>query len=93
MVLAAAIGLSRVYLRAHYWSDVAAGWGLGAGIFGLLRERSRWSSSTFATMSDDRRPRRERPHGAHDDDDLDLTTTEITIALAAGVIASLLHRR
>jgi undecaprenyl-diphosphatase len=32
----AAVGLTRVYLRAHYWSDVAAGWALGAGIFGLL---------------------------------------------------------
>jgi undecaprenyl-diphosphatase len=32
----AAIGLSRIYLRGHYWSDVAAGWGLGIGIFGLL---------------------------------------------------------
>ena len=36
IVLAAAIGLTRVYLRAHYWSDVAGGWALGAGIFGLL---------------------------------------------------------
>jgi membrane protein DedA with SNARE-associated domain/membrane-associated phospholipid phosphatase len=36
LVLVAAIGLSRIYLRAHYWSDVAAGWGLGVGIFGLL---------------------------------------------------------
>ena len=36
IVLAAAIGLSRIYLRVHYWSDVAGGWGLGAGIFGLL---------------------------------------------------------
>jgi len=36
IVLAAAIGLSRIYLRAHYWSDVAGGWGLGVGIFGLL---------------------------------------------------------
>ena len=35
-MLAAAIGLSRIYLRAHYWSDVAGGWGLGVGIFGLL---------------------------------------------------------
>jgi membrane protein DedA with SNARE-associated domain/membrane-associated phospholipid phosphatase len=34
--LTIAIGLSRIYLRAHYWSDVAGGWGLGAGIFGLL---------------------------------------------------------
>lgn len=35
LVLAAAIGLSRIYLRVHYWSDVAGGWGLGAGVFGL----------------------------------------------------------
>jgi undecaprenyl-diphosphatase len=34
--IVAAIGLSRIYLRAHFWSDVAAGWGLGIGIFGLL---------------------------------------------------------
>jgi membrane protein DedA with SNARE-associated domain/membrane-associated phospholipid phosphatase len=36
IVLAAAIGLSRIYLRAHYWSDVAAGWGIGSGIFATL---------------------------------------------------------
>jgi membrane protein DedA with SNARE-associated domain/membrane-associated phospholipid phosphatase len=36
IVLVAAIGLSRIYLRVHYWSDVAAGWGLGVGILGLL---------------------------------------------------------
>jgi membrane protein DedA with SNARE-associated domain/membrane-associated phospholipid phosphatase len=36
IVLVAAIGLSRIYLCAHYWSDVAGGWGLGVGIFGLL---------------------------------------------------------
>jgi membrane protein DedA with SNARE-associated domain/membrane-associated phospholipid phosphatase len=35
LVIAIAIGLSRIYLRVHYWSDVAGGWGLGAGIFGL----------------------------------------------------------
>ena len=35
-MLSAAIGLSRIYLRAHYWSDVAGGWALGVGIFGLL---------------------------------------------------------
>ena len=36
VVLAAAVGLSRVYLHAHLWSDVAAGWGLGVGVFGLV---------------------------------------------------------
>jgi len=24
-----------MYLRAHYWSDVAGGWGLGFAIFGV----------------------------------------------------------
>ncbi|MFL5837663.1 MAG: phosphatase PAP2 family protein, partial [Solirubrobacteraceae bacterium] len=33
IVLAAAVGLSRVYLRAHFLSDVLAGWSLGAAIF------------------------------------------------------------
>ena len=36
IILVAAVGLSRIYLRAHYWSDVAGGWGIGVGIFGLL---------------------------------------------------------
>lgn len=36
VLLCAAIGLTRVYLRAHFWSDVAAGWALGAAIFGLV---------------------------------------------------------
>jgi undecaprenyl-diphosphatase len=35
VVLAAVIGLTRVYLRAHYISDVMGGWGLGAAIFSL----------------------------------------------------------
>jgi len=34
--IAAAVGVSRVYLRVHWWSDVAGGWGLAAGIFCLL---------------------------------------------------------
>jgi undecaprenyl-diphosphatase len=33
--IAAAVGLSRIYLRAHYLSDVVGGWGLGAALFAL----------------------------------------------------------
>ena len=36
VAIAAVVGLTRIYLRAHYWSDVAAGWGLGCGIFAAL---------------------------------------------------------
>ena len=36
IAIAAAVGLSRIYLRAHYWSDVAGGWGIGCGIFATL---------------------------------------------------------
>jgi undecaprenyl-diphosphatase len=35
MILAGVIGLSRVYLRAHYMSDVWAGWGVGAACFAM----------------------------------------------------------
>lgn len=34
--LAAAIGLSRVYLGVHYMSDVSGGWAFGVAIFALL---------------------------------------------------------
>ena len=34
LAVAVVVGLSRIYLRVHYWSDVVAGWGLGAGILG-----------------------------------------------------------
>jgi membrane protein DedA with SNARE-associated domain/membrane-associated phospholipid phosphatase len=36
LAIAAAVGLTRVYLRAHWWSDVVGGWSLGAAIFALL---------------------------------------------------------
>jgi len=35
VALAAAVGISRVYLRAHYLSDVLAGAGLGATVFAV----------------------------------------------------------
>ena len=35
LVLAAAIGLSRVELGVHYWTDVIGGWGLGLACFSL----------------------------------------------------------
>ena len=34
VAVAAAVGLSRMYLRVHYWSDVVGGWGLGIGLLG-----------------------------------------------------------
>jgi membrane-associated phospholipid phosphatase len=35
IVIAVVVGLSRIYLRAHYLSDVVGGWGLAAAIFAL----------------------------------------------------------
>jgi membrane protein DedA with SNARE-associated domain/membrane-associated phospholipid phosphatase len=35
IVLTATIGLSRVYLRAHFLTDVLAGWGLAAALFSV----------------------------------------------------------
>jgi undecaprenyl-diphosphatase len=35
VLMSASVGASRLYLRAHFWSDVAGGWALGAAIFGL----------------------------------------------------------
>jgi undecaprenyl-diphosphatase len=36
LVVTGAVGASRAYLRVHWWSDVLAGWALGAAIFGGL---------------------------------------------------------
>jgi undecaprenyl-diphosphatase len=36
IVATGAIGASRAYLRVHWWSDVLAGWALGAAIFGAV---------------------------------------------------------
>jgi undecaprenyl-diphosphatase len=35
VVVAATVGLTRLYLRAHWLSDVTGGWGLGAALFSL----------------------------------------------------------
>jgi membrane protein DedA with SNARE-associated domain/membrane-associated phospholipid phosphatase len=36
ILVGAAVGGTRIYLRVHWWSDVAGGWGLGLGIFATL---------------------------------------------------------
>ena len=36
LVIVVVVGLTRVYLRAHYLSDVEGGWGLAVAIYALL---------------------------------------------------------
>jgi undecaprenyl-diphosphatase len=53
VLVSGAVGMSRIYLRAHYWTDVVGGWGLGLGIFGLcaavalvvVHVRNTWQAS------------------------------------------------
>lgn len=33
--LTATVGLTRIYLRVHWWSDVAAAWALGIAVYGV----------------------------------------------------------
>jgi membrane protein DedA with SNARE-associated domain/membrane-associated phospholipid phosphatase len=36
VAVAVLVGLSRVYLRVHWWSDVVGGWALGAGLLSAV---------------------------------------------------------
>lgn len=51
IVVTLVVGLTRLLLGVHYWSDVVAGWGLGFAIFGLAAA----SASTVASMRDTER--------------------------------------
>lgn len=46
IVVTVLVGLTRLVLDAHYWSDVVAGWGLGFAIFALAAA----STSAVASM-------------------------------------------
>ena len=50
LAIAAVVGVTRIYLRAHWWSDVGGGWGLGAAVFALLGGDRPGRRRTFATM-------------------------------------------
>ena len=58
VALAALVGLTRVYLRAHHLSDVAGGWGLGAGVFGLAAAIAIVAGRLAATGDGDTLPAR-----------------------------------
>ena len=87
VALVAAIGLSRIYLRVHYWSDVAAGWAVGAGTFGLLAAIALVVEYIRHNGGEDEPERSRAARGRRRTmTDLDLTTTEIAIALAGGLV-------
>ncbi len=84
-VLAAAVGLSRIYLRVHWWSDVAGGWGLGAGIFALLGG-NRAGRRVHPPQWDCAAPRLRGGGRARQlMGNIDLSTTELRIALAGAL--------
>ena len=68
-VLAVAIGLSRVYLRVHYLSDVVGGWAVGLAVFSLCGAvalivdylRNNWGGSQPAAAG----PHRNGPPHSH----------------------------
>ena len=63
IVVAAAIGATRVYLGAHYYSDVVAGWALGAFVFGMCGIVALVVS--YVRQNGQRAPGRPAPAGEH----------------------------
>ena len=57
IAIAALVGLTRVYLRAHYLSDVVAGWALAVAIFSLLGTIALVVSFVRNNVRADRRPK------------------------------------
>jgi len=54
IALTVLVGISRVYLHAHYASDVLGGWALGVAVFSIL-------SATALVIAQVRRSRGEGP--------------------------------